>query len=199
MPETLPWYGPAAATLLAAGVAAAVAVLTVRWNRVQQLADRRTDRAERRAREARLRMEVELREQRVANRTAWTTHYQRIDDLLMSTAKVAYEAQRWRLHEGDPETTELIRLSKAAEQYAEFAPGGLPAALNEVAQAMRGVLRHLLPAEATLRSIGAPDARASGYQPLFTKAGEQTRAADRLTAALATARGALHHEWGSDS
>ncbi|SEG83164.1 hypothetical protein SAMN05216223_11411 [Actinacidiphila yanglinensis] len=144
-------------------------------------------------------MEVELREQRVANRTAWTTHYQRIDDLLMSTAKVAYEAQRWRLHEGDPETTELIRLSKAAEQYAEFAPGGLPAALNEVAQAMRGVLRHLLPAEATLRSIGAPDARASGYQPLFTKAGEQTRAADRLTAALATARGALHHEWGSDS
>ncbi|WP_202235071.1 hypothetical protein [Actinacidiphila reveromycinica] len=144
-------------------------------------------------------MEVELRERRVANRAAWTAHYRRIDDLLVSTARVAYEAQRLRLHEDDTETAELVRLSKAAEQYAEFAPGRLPTALNEVARSMSEVLRHLLPAEAALRSIGAAGAHTSGYQPLFTKAGEQTRAADRLSAALATARSALYHEWGSDS
>lgn len=198
LPQPLPWYVSSAATLVASGITALVAVLTVTWSRVQQIADRGTDRADRRTREARLRGEAELRERRAADRTAWTTYYRRIDELLVDTSPVSYEAQRRRLHDDDLEAAELLRLIKLAEQYAEFAPGGLPAALDALARAVTEVHRHLLPAKAELRRTGAADPDGSGYRPLFTKAGDQTRAADGLAAALTAARNALHDEWGTD-
>jgi hypothetical protein len=191
----IPWYAPTGATLLAAGIAALAAVLTAHWNRRQQLTDRRVDWAERRTQEAQVRAEVGSRESRMANRAAWATQLHRIDELLVAAAEVAYEAQRRRLHDDDPEATELVRLCKASERYAAYAPGSLPTALDEVTQAVREVHRLLLPRETELHCIDVADTRTGGYRPILTKAGDQARAADRLTVALTAARNAMHHEW----
>jgi hypothetical protein len=194
--QSLPWYAPTGATLLAILVTGLGAVLTARWNRRHQLTDRHTDRAEHKAHEAKACLDAKAREQRVANRAAWTTHYERIDKLTVEAGRLVYVAQRQRLHHGGPEAAELVRLQETAEQYAAFAPGGLPAALGELARAAEEVHRHLLPAEAELQNVGPETARGGGYRPILTTAGEQTRASDRLASALAAARIALHHEWG---
>jgi hypothetical protein len=186
--------------LLAAVVGIAGGLLTARWSRAQVNRDRRSDRSERRERQAEIRAETELRERRIANRTAWTMQYQRIDQLLLDVGTVEYEAHRRRLSGDDREAPELVRLQEVADQYADWAPGALPGALRALVDALQDVQHHLLPPASELDGMGGAVAggAATAYRPLFIRAGEQTRAADRLAEALKDARSVLLREWGMD-
>ena len=192
----IPWYVPPAVTLLAAAVTASAAWLTARWNRAQQRQDRRRERIERSEREAELRAEAELRERRAAGRSSWALYFQRIEDMLLAVGMLQYEAHRRRLHDDDAAVTELTRLRQVAEQYAGQAPGELPTALWELAEAISGIDRHLLPQAAELDRIGQHSSLSAVCLPLFVRAGEQALAADRLAHALKNAHSALHREWG---
>lgn len=201
MTVAMPWYAATVVSLPAALVGAFGALLIARWTRSQVTNDRRRDRSERREREAELRAEAELRERRIANRTAWTTQYQRIDQLLLDVGTVEYEAHRRRLFSDDREALELIRLQGVAEQYAEWAPGALTDVLRALVDALQEVQRHLLPTAPELDGLGSGGAgggAGTAYRPLFIRAGEQTRAADRLAEALKSARSVLLREWGMD-
>lgn len=186
---TIPWYVSPAVTLLAAAVTAWVTWLTGRWNRVQQ----RRDRIERREREAERRAEAEQR----ARRTAWAFHFERIEETFLAIGILQQEAQRRRLHGGDAAASELQRLERTVEQYADHVPGVLlPAALQELAEALAGIDRHLLPEAAELDRISLHSSPSTACLPLFAHAGEQARAADHLARALKDGYHALHQEWG---
>ncbi|GGP90545.1 hypothetical protein GCM10010278_81090 [Streptomyces melanogenes] len=195
--STLPWYITVVSSLVAAGISAGVTLRATHRTLTQGQRDRRQDRAAAEARQAALRAENELRDKKIANRTAWTPHYRRIDDLLVSVGRIEYEIRRRRLHADDPETAELLHARKAAEQYAAYAPGRLQAALSSLADSLDSVHTHLLPAAAVLDSAegAGPPAR---WQALFACAAEQARAADNLTRTLTDTQAALRHEWGMD-
>lgn len=194
----IPWYVPSAVTLLAAAVTASVTWFTARWNRTQQRRDRRRDRVERQVREAELRADAELRERRAAIRTSWAPYFQRIEDMLQAVGTLQHEVHRRRLHDDDAAVAELSRLRRVTEQYASHAPDNLQPALWELAEAISEIDRHLLPRAAELDRIGLHGSPAAACLPLFVRAGEQARAADRLTRALQSSYGALHREWGMD-
>ncbi|WP_406164516.1 hypothetical protein [Streptomyces sp. NBC_00996] len=194
---TLPWYLALVSSLAAAGVSAGVTLLTARTSLVHSRRDRRQDRADAETRRIAHHAERELRDRKIANRTAWTAHYQRIDDLLVSVGRIEYEIRRRRLHTADPETADLIQLKKAAEQYATYAPGRLPAALTSLAAGLDAVSAHLLPTLAELNNPTQPRSLHL-WHALFAQAGEQARAADHLTRTLKKAQAALRHEWGMD-
>ena len=194
---SLPWYLALVSSLAAAGVSAGVTLLTARTSLVQGQRNRRQDRAAAEALQAAQHAQRELRDRKIANRTAWTAHYQRIDDLLVSEGRIEYEIRRRRLHVDDPEAADLLQLKKAAEQYATYAPGRLPAALTALAADLDAVSTHLLP---TLTDLNAPPQPRSLHlwHNLFAQAGEQARAADHLTRTLKKTQAALRHEWGMD-
>ncbi|MFI1176510.1 hypothetical protein [Streptomyces melanogenes] len=192
-----PWSITVLSSLMAAVIGAVVTLRTTRRALTQGRRDRWQDRADAETRRAALRAEGDLRDRRIANRTAWTTHYQRIDELLLSAGRIEYEMRGRRLHADDAETAELVHARKAAEQYAAYAPGQLPTALSGLADSLGNVHAHLLPAMAELN--GTEGTRSSTqWHALFTCAAEQARAADSLTVALKDARSALRHEWGMD-
>lgn len=194
---TLPWYLALVSSLAAAGVSAGVTLLTARTSLVQGQRNRRQDRAAAEALQAAQHTQRELRDRRIANRTAWTAHYQRIDDLLVSVGRIEYEIRRRRLHTDDPEAADLQQLKKAAEQYATYAPGRLPAALTALAVDLDAVSTHLLP---TLAELNAPPQPRSLHlwHVLFGQAEQQARSADHLTRTLKKTQAALRHEWGMD-
>lgn len=194
--SAVPWYVPSAITLLAAAITASATWLTARWNRSQQRRDRRRDRIDRRQWEAERRAEAELRERRVASQTSWTSYFQRVEDMLLAVGTLQYEARQRRLHDDDVAVTELARLGQVAELYADHAPGQLSAALEELAEAISGIGHYILPQAAELDRISQHSSPSAVCLPLFVRAGEQARAADRLAQALKGAYGALHRERG---
>ncbi|WP_344074717.1 hypothetical protein [Streptomyces crystallinus] len=192
-----PWSITVMSSLMAAVIGAVVTLHTTRRALTQGQRHRWQDRSEAAARQAAQRAENELRDRRVANRTAWTPHYQRIDDLLLSAGRIEYEMRGRGLHVDDPEAMELVRARKAAEQYAAYAPGRLPDALSGLADSLGRVHERLLPAVAELNGVAGTRPPVQ-WHDLFACAAEQARAADALALALKDARAALRHEWGMD-
>lgn len=188
------WYLALVSSLAASALSAGVTLLTTRSSLARDQRNRRQDRTEAKRQQAALRSEQELRDKRIANRAAWTAHYQRIDDLLVSVAAITYEIRLRRLHTDAPEAAELIRLKKAAEQYAAHAPGRLPTALTSLAAHLEAVHTCLLPTLGELAGSVTPSPHL--LPAVLIQAGEQARAADHLTRALKKTQAALRHEWG---